>query len=157
MRIPFQNYFYDIGIFYTTYINFNLFDVKPIYKHGSSPSDDVNINMYKNIEASDFCMNYLSTKLENNRPSKYIGIKEEYQNDIVCDFVETIQMSSTNILRVYMFTLNEYTDTYRYILVERKNIPKIEEHTINTLSAVQIATSDVLNYLKKIYHKENNI
>ena len=36
--------------------------------------------MFKNIEASDFCMNYLDMKIEDDRPSRYLEIKSR-END----------------------------------------------------------------------------
>jgi len=148
MRLPFQNYFFDIGIFYTTIINFNLFDIKPVYKHGNTPLDDVKINMYKNIEASDFCMNFLNMKIENERPSKFIEIKDKYQSDIYSNLTETIIMNNNNIMKIYLFSLAAYEDEFLYIMVERKNIAKTKEDKIvNTLSGIQIMTSSVNSYL----------
>jgi len=148
MRLPFQNYFYDIGIFYTTIINFNLFDVKPVYKHGNNPSDDVKINMFKNIEASEFCMNFLDMKIENERPSKFITIKDKYQSDIYSNLTETIIMNNNNIMKIYLFSLAAYEDDFLYVMVERKNITKAkEDKIISTLSGIQIMTSDVNEYL----------
>jgi len=151
MRIPFQNFFYDIGIFYTTSINFNLFDIKPIYKYGNSPTNDVNINMFKNIETSIFCSNFLDLKMENDRPSRYLEIKSEYQNDIICDLTESITMTSNNMMKVYMFTLYKYENDFLYLLIERKNVSKTTDmKVISTLSGIQINSSIALNYLNSL-------
>jgi len=159
MRLPFQNYFYDIGIFYTTSINFNLFDIRPIYKHGSNPSSEAKINMFKNIEASDFCTDFLEMKIENDRPSRFIAVKDNFQADIYCDFIETIMMSNNNNMKIYLFSLTKYDNDFLYILVERKNISKVsEDKVISTLSGIQITTSTVNNYLnelKKVIGYEN--
>ena len=154
MRLPFQNYFYDIGIFYTTSINFNLFDIRPIYKHGSNPSNDSKINMFKNIEASDFCMDFLDMKIENDRPSRFIAVKDEYQSEIYCNFVETVMMSNNNHMKIHLFSMTKYDEDFLYILVERKNISKVnEEKIISTLSGIQITTSKVGFYLNELKNK----
>jgi len=151
MRLPFQNYFYDIGIFYTTSINFNLFDIRPVYKHGNNPSNDSKINMYKNVEASEFCMNFLDLKIENGRPSRYISVKDEYQSEIYCNFTETIMMNNNNNLKVNLFSLIKYDNDFLYLLVERKNISKISnEKIISTLSGIQITTNLVSDYLESL-------
>jgi len=151
MRLPFQNFFYDIGIFYTTSINFNLFDIRPVYKHGSNPSNDAKINMFKNIEASYFCMKFLDMKIEDNRPSRFISVKDEFQSKIYCNFIETIMMNNNNTMKIYLLSLTDYDEDFVYVLVERKNVSKVnEEKIISTLSGIQITTSIVDNYLKNL-------
>jgi len=143
LRIPFKNYFYDIGIFYTTKINFNLFDIKPILKYNiQSAPNDVKINMFKNIEMSIFCSECLDLGEENNRISYFKCIKEEWRDIITLDNVEHVNMGIDNEMTIFMFVMNQYSDSFRFILTERKNITKVSnEHIIRTLSGIQISTT----------------
>jgi len=154
LRLPFRDYFYDISVFYHTDINFNLFDINPIMKYNSNKDlKAVNINMFKNIESSDFCINCLDLKTINNRLSKYENIKDEWKNDITCVGKERVNISSDNYLKVITFRIKSYNnikDDFIFLLVERKNYLKKykDDRITTTLSGIQIATNSPIDYIK---------
>jgi len=151
LRLPFQDYFYDIGVFYSTYINFNLFDIKTVLKYNRNvvPSN-VKINMYKNIEASIFCTNCLDLTIENNRLSYYEGIHKNWKDKIKCINTEYIDMGIDNYIRINIFNMCEFEKNFLFLLVERKNKTKIHgKQLATTLSGIQISTSEPIDTVKK--------
>jgi len=153
LRLPFKDFFYDIGVFFNTDINFNLFDVKTVLKYNSDKEfTGVHINMYKNIETSPFCKKCLNLSLVDNRLSKFKGIKEEWDNDIYCAFKEKISLNANNYLKIYIFKIKSYCsnkDDFLFLLIERKNYLKKykSDKIVTTLSGLQISTPDPFNYI----------
>lgn len=145
MRVPYKNFFYDVGVFFTTKTNFSLFEIKPILKFGvDQVPNDVKIKMFKNVEMSNFCMNYLN--LESNdlddihHPIHFESIKDKWVNTVICSSSEYIDLGKINYLKIYVFDILK--DDFKFIMTERccdsKGI------VIKNLSGVQIYTSDIV-------------
>jgi len=156
-RFPFHDYYYDIGIFYHTDVNFNLFDVKPIYTYNSKNIASTNINMFKNIESSDFCMKCLLLKNIDNRLCEFIKIDPYISSDLIINSNEQIILSESNYIKIISFKFEQFdkNDDFLFILVERKNFLKKykTDKIITTLSGLQISTSKPIEFIKKLNKK----
>ena len=158
LRLPFQKYFYDISVFYTTKINFNLFDIKPIMKYNTFDiSNNVKINMFKNIEMSEFCMNCLNLEYdENTRPLKYVDIVDNWKSSITCESVDNIIMSDDNYIKIYLFKIKDFDKDFLFLLIERRNYFKENNNQIlTTLSGVQISISEPIDMIRDSIKLEN--
>ena len=163
LRIPFQNGFYDIGIFFDKNSNFLLFSIDPINQINSSGNK---VNMFKNLESSRFCETFI--KLHNFRKNtldivnQFHEIKPEYFNDVSFILNESIQLSKVMIndkplydcLNIYGFTLNSYHDEFIFLITERQNIAKNLGRKIVRTSGLQICTSPAIQMLND-FHQES--
>lgn len=169
MRLPFKDFFYDVGVFYNTQMNFNLFDIQAVLKYNSDKEfTGITINMYKNIEISDFCHNCLNLGYIDNRLSKFNGIKEEWLDDVYCKNEEKVKISANNYLRIFNFKIKNYNNNvndFIYLLVERKNYLKKyrSDKIVTTLSGLQISTPASIEYFTqdfknfKTYNEQNDL
>jgi len=163
LRLPFKDFFYDVGIFFHTDINFNLFDINAVLKYNSDQEFTGNqINMYKNIEMSDFCKNCLDLHLVDNRPAKFNNILDEWKDDVYLETKEKIFINANNFMKIFIFKLKNYDnkkDDFLFLLVERKNFLKKyrSDKIITTLSGLQIATQPAIEYIAGNTNKEKII
>jgi hypothetical protein len=162
IRLPFLNGFYDIGIFFNKKSTFLLFSVDSNIK--SDETHGIKVNMFKNLESSKFCETFL--QLHNYRKNtldilnQYKSIKPEYYQEVSFIMNETITLSKIEVeegrflfdlLNIYGFTLNSYTNEFIFILTERQNIVKKLGRKIVRTSGIQISTSSALHILNHFH------
>jgi hypothetical protein len=164
IRIPFLNYHYIISIFYNTSSNFLLFKVEnPNNEHfdEDNVTHGIKINMFKNLRASKFCSTFLN--LHNYRNEnldivcQYDSIQDFYHSEVTLISNENIILNKiksddgnkifNDSLSIYSFTFPSYYNEFIFIIAERQHIVKKIKKKIVRSTALQIATTQSLNFL----------
>ena len=171
MRVPFLNYNYNVHIFFNNLSNFLLFKVEnPNEEHYDLESHGIKINMFKNLNASKLCTTFLN--LHNYRNEnldivcQFESIKEFYSSEISLIFSENIILNKiksedenkkfNDSLTLYTFTFPSYYNEFVFIIAERQHIIKSIKRKIVRSTALQIATTQSLNFLDRIYEIEES-
>ena len=164
LRIPILDGFYNIGIFFDKQSTFLLFRIDPDF--GSSKFEhNVKINMFKNLESSRFCETFID--LHNYRKNtldivnQFEKIKDIYTHDISFVLNETLTLSRTKIadktfldtLNIYGLTINSYSNEFLFLITERHNIVSRLNKKVVRTSALQIATSPVLQVIDEYWEE----
>lgn len=157
LRIPFNDGFYNIGVFFNKKSNFLLFSVNQ--DNHITPSSLAKIKMFKNLESSLFCETFI--ELHNFRKTnldisnQFNKIKPEYYSDVNVFINETINLNKYNIdnkslfdkLTIYALTFTSYMNEFVFIIAERQYINRKLNKKIVRSTAVQLATSHTLSVI----------
>jgi hypothetical protein len=163
LRIPFIDGYYDVGIFFNKKSTFLLFKVTPDFSTAVSTKYGVKVNMFKNLESSKFCEtclvlhNYRKTSLD--IINQFHNIKPEFYQDVSFLLNESITLSKVDVeektffdmLNIYAFTLNSYSNEFIFLLTERQNIISRLSKKIVRTSGIQIATSPAIELLDQLH------
>jgi len=164
LRVSILDGYYNIGIFFDKRSTFLLFRIDPDF--GTSKFEhNVKINMFKNLESSKFCETFI--ELHNYRKNtldivnQFEKIKDVYTHDISFVFNETLTLSKVEVgertffdtLNVYGLTINPYNNEFLFLIAERHNVVSRLNKKIVRTSALQIATTPVLQLIEE-YWKE---
>jgi len=163
LRIPFIDGYYDVGIFFNKKSTFLLFKVAPDFSTAVSTKYGVKVNMFKNLESSKFCEtclvlhNYRKTSLD--IINQFHNIKPEFYQDVSFLLNESITLSKVDVedktffdmLNIYAFTLNSYSNEFIFLLTERQNIISRLSKKIVRTSGIQIATSPAIELLDQLH------
>lgn len=168
LRLPFQNGFYNIQLFFNNKSSFLLFGVDSDFAQSKELKHSNKINMFKNIESSKFCETFLD--LHNYRSknldiiNQFKEIKPNYTTDINFLFNETIILSKINIgdntffdnLILYCFTITSLSNEFLFLIAERQNIiSKLSKKVVRS-SAIQIATKPALDLIDDYFEESKN-
>jgi hypothetical protein len=163
LRIPFLDGYYDIGIYFNKKSTFLLFKVTPDFSTSDSSKHGIKVNMFKNLESSKFCETCLI--LHNYRKSsldiinQFHNVKPEFYQDISFVLNESITLSKIDVedktffdlLNIYGFTLNSYSNEFLFLLTERQNIISRLSKKIVRTSGIQISTSPAIELLDQLH------
>lgn len=170
LRFPFLDGFYDVGIFFSNKSPFLLFSILGDFSTSKSKelSKSTKINMFKNIETSEFCTAFL--ELHNYRSNnldivnQFKDIKVEHTDDVIFIANENIILSKHNLqdnviydqVIIYGLSIPAYQNEFVYVLAERQNIvPRLKRKIVRT-SAIQIATSSALTAINEYQRLDEN-
>ena len=162
MRVHFLDGYYDIGIFFTTKNHFVLFNARPV----ASMVDNTNvqIQMFKNLEASKFCQvfldlhSYKSDKL--NIRNQIAKVKDGMEKEINLQYNETITLSKiqlskdkkvSDFLNIHGYTLPNYPSEYLFLVAERCFISRKDNKKVVRTVAIQISTIDTFDFIEGLY------
>lgn len=166
MRIPFNNGFYNITVFFDKSSTFALYGIDSDF--GESEKVPGNIVMFKNIEAAKFCDVFL--KLHNFKKetldivNQYDAIKPEYTGDIMMVLNETQTLSKITVqgkdlydtMNLYGFTILPYVEEFFFLISERHSIMRRLGKKVVRTTAMQISTNNTAKVLDEYYEEIKN-
>jgi len=162
IRVPFLDGFYNIGTFFNKKSSFLLFNVDADHIQDQK---SVKINMFKNLRTSKFCETFINLhdykKTNLDIVNQYDSIKDEYKTEVNLFINETINMSKVevegktffDVLTIYGFTMNTYSNEFIYLIAERQNIVRKLSKKIVRTTGIQISTTNPINLINE-YHEE---
>ena len=160
LRVPILDGFYNIGVFFDKRSTFLLFRIDPDF--GTSKfKHNVKISMFKNLESSKFCETFIELHSYGKNTldivNQFDKIKDVYTHDISFVFNETLTLSKVEVgektffdtLNIYGLTINSYSSEFLFLIAERHNVLSRLNKKIVRTSALQIATSPVLQLIEE--------
>lgn len=161
IRLPFNNGFYNITVFFDKSSTFALYSIDSDF----TESDEVpgNIIMFKNIEASKFCdvfLNLHNFKKETlDIVNQFDSIKPDYTGDVTMVLNETITLSKIKVqdrelydtMNLYGFTILPYVEEFFFLISERHSIMRRLGKKVVRTTAMQVSTKNTTNVLDQYY------
>lgn len=167
LRLPFLDKSIDIEIFFNSFSNIVLFKVDENRNFSNKDVYGVKINFFKNIRLSPFAGNILNLHNYRNThidiSNQYVEIKDEFKDEIRNNLNENIYLAKYTIdnnkdiyesLTFYGFILTSFTDEYIYLISERQHIIKKLEKKIVRSTALQIGTTQSIDFLNQLISKD---
>ena len=164
LRIPFLNFYYEIGIYFNKKSTFLLFSAdKKDYDRVDGDISGSKLSMFKNLKSSKFCETFFNLHSYNSNNldilDQFSSIKPTYDSYIEQFINESIILSKVKIqdkdlydtLTIYGFTICAYEREFIFILAERQNIIKKLGKKIVRSTGLQIGTSKSLDVLEEFH------
>ena len=163
IRLPFNNGFYNVTVFFDKGNTFSLFSIDSDFDATSKTPGM--IKMFKNIEASKFCDVFL--ELHNFKKetldivNQFDRVRPEYTSDISMILNETITLSKIKVLdrdifdtmNLYGFTILPYVEEFFFLIAERHSIMRKLGKKVVRTTAMQICTHNTSKILDDFYEE----
>jgi len=161
IRLPFNNGFYNVTIFFDKGSTFSLFSIDSDFE--SNTMIPGMVKMFKNIEAAKFCDTFL--KLHNFKKdtldivNQYDCIKPDYTSEVTMVLNETITLSKIQLhdkyiydtMNLYGFTILPYIEEYFFMIAERHSIMKKLGKKVVRTTGLQVSTQNTSRVLEEYY------
>lgn len=161
IRLPFNNGFYNITVFFDKGNTFSLFSIDSDFDAAAKTPGM--IKMFKNIEAAKFCdvfLNLHNFKKETlDIVNQYDSINPEYTSDVSMIINETITLSKIKIqdkdifdtMNLYGFTILPYVEEFFFLIAERHSIMRKLGKKVVRTTAMQVSTHTTSKVLDEYY------